>query len=289
MKKITLNSVFVNEFVSVIFVQNNHIYSTGLIISSSFKYLDSVKLLINTISEQQINNFPVVTRYKYDAYGNHKVYNPAGNIDTDPTSIGNINPIRYRSYYFDTETGFYYCKSRYYVPYLRRWLTMDSISYIDKEKIQGSNLFAYCLNNPVMYKDESGNSVTAVIFGIAFGLALLAFDAIVGIALYQSSSDNSFISNVPLSEGGIRINNGFLVPGILSKIVYLKMAESDGVLITNRTIIDLVAEWILHNAVSYTLFAILLLRILPDDTAKFLYQNLFIKHTKDVDLENKED
>ena len=30
-------------------------------------------------------------------------------------NIGNINPFRYRGYYYDTETGFYYLQSRYYL------------------------------------------------------------------------------------------------------------------------------------------------------------------------------
>ena len=131
------------------------------------------------------NSLTLMAKYSYDAYGNHQVLNPNGTSNTSSSFIGNINPIRYRSYYFDSETGFYYCKSRYYVPYLRRWLTMDSLSYLDKEDMQGTNLFAYCKNNPVMYTDESGQMPEWAYWVIGIGvIALLAVATVVtaGIA-----------------------------------------------------------------------------------------------------------
>ena len=54
----------------------------------------------------------IVARYEYDAWGNHTVYNEYGGIDYSATSIGNINPFRYRGYYYDNETGFYYLQTR---------------------------------------------------------------------------------------------------------------------------------------------------------------------------------
>ena len=45
---------------------------------------------------------------------------------SEAASIGQINPIRYRGYYYDTETGFYYLQSRYYDPTVRRFLNVDS-------------------------------------------------------------------------------------------------------------------------------------------------------------------
>ena len=59
-----------------------------------------------------------VAKYAYDAYGACKVMNPDGTENTDSDFIGNVNPIRYRGYYYDVETGFYYCGSRYFVPQL---------------------------------------------------------------------------------------------------------------------------------------------------------------------------
>ena len=58
----------------------------------------------------------LVALYSYDAWGNCKVFKPDGSPDEDEGSVGNANPFRYRSYYFDEETGLYYLNSRYYDP-----------------------------------------------------------------------------------------------------------------------------------------------------------------------------
>ncbi|MBO4982499.1 MAG: hypothetical protein J6D23_00430, partial [Clostridia bacterium] len=41
-------------------------------------------------------------------------------------NIGNLNPFRYRGYYYDTETGFYYLNARYYDPQIKRFLNPDT-------------------------------------------------------------------------------------------------------------------------------------------------------------------
>lgn len=96
--------------------------------------------------------------YTYDAWGNCKVYDAYGNENTDIGFIGNVNPYRYRGYYYDVETKLYYCESRYYDPEVGRWINADDISYIDPETINGLNLYSYCGNNPVMNVDPNGNS-----------------------------------------------------------------------------------------------------------------------------------
>ena len=93
----------------------------------------------------------VVATYTYDAWGNCVVA-------TDTNGIGETNPIRYRSYYWDDEFGLYFLKSRYYSPTLCRFISQDSIEYLDPESINGLNLYAYCYNNPIMYVDPSGHS-----------------------------------------------------------------------------------------------------------------------------------
>ena len=98
----------------------------------------------------------IVVQYKYDAWGNHTVTNANGNAITDANHIGNLNPFRYRGYYFDSETGFYFLQTRYYDPEVGRFLNMDSIEYADPESVNGINLYAYCGNNPVMGYDPDG-------------------------------------------------------------------------------------------------------------------------------------
>ena len=92
----------------------------------------------------------VVVSYAYDAWG--KVYSVTGSL---ADTLGQINPIRYRSYYYDTETGFYYLNSRYYDPEVKRFINADSNLY-PQTGLLGVNLFAYCRNNPVNLYDENG-------------------------------------------------------------------------------------------------------------------------------------
>ena len=95
-----------------------------------------------------------MVKYTYDAWGNHGVEV----LDSSCETLANINPFRYRSYYYDTETELYFLKTRYYDPEIGRFMTIDGIEYLDPETINGLNLYAYCGNNPVMRVDENGNA-----------------------------------------------------------------------------------------------------------------------------------
>ena len=90
-----------------------------------------------------------VVKYTYNAWGRCR--------STGNSTIASINPYRYRGYYYDTESGFYFLQTRYYDPYTGRFLSMDDVEYIDPETIGGVNLYAYCNNNPVMGVDPNGH------------------------------------------------------------------------------------------------------------------------------------
>ena len=88
-------------------------------------------------------------------------YNPWGEILSTTGSmadtIGQKNPLRYRGYYYDSETGFYYLQSRYYDPVVQRFINADGQINL-QEDVTGYNLFQYCGNNPVNRIDTTGNS-----------------------------------------------------------------------------------------------------------------------------------
>ncbi len=71
------------------------------------------------------------------------------------STLGVQNPFRYRGYYYDIESGYYYLNSRYYDPVTGRFLNGDSL--LNQESVLGNNIFSYCLNNPVNMADTSGN------------------------------------------------------------------------------------------------------------------------------------
>ena len=93
------------------------------------------------------------------------------NVSINGANIANINPFRYRSYYYDKETGWYYLNSRYYNPLLCRFITMDSVEYLGASgSILSLNLYAYCENNPIMYVDPTGYDKEDWIIRFIFGL-----------------------------------------------------------------------------------------------------------------------
>ena len=98
-----------------------------------------------------------VVKYTYDEWGKPLAITDGAGIDVSDNSshIANINPFRYKGYYYDTETGFYYLQSRYYDPYVGRFINADSFVSTGTGFL-GYNMFAYCNNNPVMLLDPSG-------------------------------------------------------------------------------------------------------------------------------------
>ena len=90
-----------------------------------------------------------VATYEYDAWGN---------IVSSSGRLAEINPLRYRGYYYDNETGFYYLQSRYYDPANRRFINADIYVSTDSSDAVSCNMFVYCGNNPVSNTDESGDS-----------------------------------------------------------------------------------------------------------------------------------
>ena len=94
--------------------------------------------------------------YEYDAWGNViSITDNNGNAITNPNHIGNLNPFRYRGYYYDTESGFYYLMSRYYDPVTHRFINADGY-FQSGGNILDANMHSYCGNNPIMFADPTG-------------------------------------------------------------------------------------------------------------------------------------
>ncbi len=111
-------------------------------------------------------NGTLVVRYYYDAWGN--IISTTGSM---ASTLGRDNPFRYRGYYYDTETGFYYLNARYYNPELGRFISADPV--LDTNSAVGCNMFAYCGNDPVNKIDPTGCIVIADDLVIYVGAALI--------------------------------------------------------------------------------------------------------------------
>ena len=93
-----------------------------------------------------------VVEYTYDAWGEALTI-----TGTLASTVGTYNPFRYRGYYYDSETEWYYLNSRFYEPQVGRFLNLDHPELIGaNDGIIGYNLYAYCNNNPVMGYDPLG-------------------------------------------------------------------------------------------------------------------------------------
>ena len=145
----------------------------------------------------------VVASYDYDPYG--KVISAVG-------SLANINPLRYRGYVYDQETGFYYLNSRYYDPAVGRFISADNYPTTG-QGLNGNNMFAYCGNNPVSRQDDGGEFWNIVI-GAGVGAVVSGL-----ISVASQVLENKGIANVDWARVGVAaaagaISGGFAATGI---------------------------------------------------------------------------
>ena len=132
----------------------------------------------------------LLANYEYDAWGKVlSITDKNGKAITSQSHIANINPLRYRGYYYDANTGLYYLQSRYYDPMVKRFVNADG--YISTgQGILGTNMFIYCENNPVIRSDPSG----------LFWWLIIAVVAIVAVTSSGCSSKPAPTSNVGAAQ-----------------------------------------------------------------------------------------
>ena len=189
----------------------------------------------------------LVAKYAYDPYGQILSVTNASGTAISPTAanVANYNPFRYRGYYYDTESGFYYLQSRYYDPEICRFINADKYASTGQGFL-GCNMFAYCNNNPVMQADPSGedpnfNAIKQMAdagYGgggggvITWLLVFLGYEYIKLNAEYAMKAINA-ITSVPLPIGSTfqigRIAAGILVIEVL---VIVCLVWDDGIIST---------------------------------------------------------
>ena len=141
----------------------NFIYnSANEVIAATYKdktyyYL---KNAVGDVTSAVDENGRMIGLYQYDAWGDETSHF-FNTTNTDEYHFMSINPMLYRGYYFDHDSGFYYLQSRYYVAFWGRFLNSDLPEYAQQQKnmYNGINLFAYCCNDPVNNSDSTGFSV----------------------------------------------------------------------------------------------------------------------------------
>jgi RHS repeat-associated protein len=142
----------------------------------------------------------IVNSYKYDPWG--KLLSISETIS---------NPYRYAGYRYDTDTGLYYLRARYYNPNIMRFMTKDlKAGFLINP--QTLNSYVYCNNNPVNLIDPMGEDWTdvgiSVVGGIVIGVGLVveAPELIVigiGIAAYSGYRSWSAYNSGKISGGDL--------------------------------------------------------------------------------------
>ena len=188
----------------------------------------------------------LITSYTYDAWG--KVISVTGSN----TVIGELNPFRYRSYYYDSDIQLYYLQSRYYDPEIGRFINSDDVNFIGVSNTDVSyNAFAYCGNNPTNGTDFTGyayylrNYVSTwfvrmliKLFGtdLANGEVTFSFNKL-GIKLIVTALALSYTLNpsalfkingnkLSMSAGGISISLGGGEAAVSSSFTYKNVTTS---------------------------------------------------------------
>ena len=190
-------------------------------------------------------NGELAAEYEYDAWGNY-------NIVSNKDGIANINPLRYRGYYYDSDTEMYYLQSRYYDSKIGRFINADDLNVLisldgfDK-KVLGLNLFSYANNNPISNRDSLG--FVAVVDDLTLACIACVL-AIAGVASYTVTSSG----NVSWSGGVISNSRQLDIASSTTVTVRTKTKSiSDSLIRTQRITREKVnkADYLLATEVIY--------------------------------------
>jgi len=136
----------------------------------SYFYIRDITGKITKIINEEGN---VVGEYKYETYGKIIATNNLALVGE--VNIADINPIRYKGYYYDVETELFWLSSRYYSPELCRFISPDDVEYLDPSSINGLNLYAYCGNDPINRYDPTGHAWDVILDIFSIGWSLYDF------------------------------------------------------------------------------------------------------------------
>ena len=211
----------------------------------------------------------LVVNYTYDAWGK-----PLSITGSMASTLGTLNPLRYRGYVYDQETGFYYVSSRYYDPEIGRWINADNrISGVGGE-VLGYNMFTYCMNNPVNMSDPSGNWPIWTIFAVVVAAIVIptVINHVVN-AVNKKKIDSEIKNSYTIEEATKEINEilddyssdcnvNFDIPKNNGSYI-VEIAEShkvnsrydrqkisaiiENTSVTDREFDNISAEWLAHN------------------------------------------
>lgn len=110
-----------------------------------------------------------------------------------------------------------------------RFISMDDVAYIDPETIGGTNLFAYCNNNPVMNSDPSGHfAISLTTIGLIIGAVIGATTG--GVVAYNVAKDQGATGRELFGWTMAGIVGGGIIGGVLGAGVGALVTKATGVI-----------------------------------------------------------
>ena len=132
----------------------NYLWGDSLMGVFGGKYLDDIQYIscddLGSITGIQDQKGQVQREYAYDVFGNRT---------NEKAFVGQKEqvPFGFTGYLKEATDGHYYANAREYMPSIGRFTMKDDYQYMHLEEPQSLNLYQYCLNNPVIFIDPSGN------------------------------------------------------------------------------------------------------------------------------------
>ena len=151
-------------------------------------------------------------------------YDPYGKVLTATGTLAEKNPLRYRGYYYDSESGLYYLQSRYYDPAVRRFVNADSYASTG-QGILGQNMFAYCSNCPTISCDPLGLWTISISITLA-GVLGIGISVSIGLAIDDDgNTDVQYSYSIPgiddtVTVGGVSAGIGIAAQYTTADTVY---------------------------------------------------------------------
>ena len=197
----------------------------GMIYNKNYYYFE--KNLYGDVLRVYNSSGGLAASFTYDSYGNQ--------LSASGSMADKVH-FRYRGYYYDGETGFYYLQSRYYDPSICRFISADQYELVGalSDTVGQLNLYAYCNNNPIMHTDPDGESIVTII-SILVATALIGTGIGIKHAYDTGKQGWNFVKDVimgfglGLAAGGLIVSGWAAIKGSLAVLGWIPNAMVWGI------------------------------------------------------------
>lgn len=175
--------------------------STVTLNGATYYYVTNLQ---GDVVEIRSDSGSLVCYYAYDAWGNI-----VSTTNSSTHAIVQLNPLLYRGYVYDHDTGLYYLQSRYYNPAIGRFISADNYPSTG-QGLLGNNMFAYCGNNPISRADDGGEFWNIVIGAVAGAIASAVSELVSQVINHVATGEDIDWGDVATSAAGGAVYGGVM-------------------------------------------------------------------------------